>query len=86
LPDSLITLEQGVLQTPANVDNLTLQGPGSNSLLISGNLSDRVLTHVGMGTLTINNLTIERGSFVTPLFSPAFIEGDAYIRLPEASP
>lgn len=42
-------------------DDLTISGPGSGKLTISGNQVDRVFDHIGAGTLTISNVTIANG-------------------------
>ena len=65
---SLITLKLGVIPIPLN--NLTLQGPSSAHLplTISGNSNYRVLDHstlFGMGTLSIEHLTIESGKYMS---------------------
>jgi hypothetical protein len=57
---STITLTTGsILFTQTSV---TLQGPGSKYLAISGNDQYAPLLHDGLGTLYINGLTIEHGS------------------------
>lgn len=57
---SAITLTSGAIST--GVANLTIQGPGVLALSIYGNDTDRVFWHIGSGTLTINDVTVEHGS------------------------
>ncbi|QBB69248.1 hypothetical protein ELE36_02040 [Pseudolysobacter antarcticus] len=57
---STITLTQG--QIPINVDDLTIVGPGVNSLTIDGNHQDRVFAHFGYGTLSLSGMTVSNGS------------------------
>ena len=56
---SVITLTTGDILT--GVNDLTLQGPGALALSISGGDHYRPLEHIGTGTLTINDLSIEHG-------------------------
>ncbi|HEX5124964.1 MAG TPA: choice-of-anchor Q domain-containing protein [Rhodanobacteraceae bacterium] len=56
---SAITLTSGAIST--GVANLTIQGPGVLALAIYGNDTDRVFWHIGSGTLTINDVTVEHG-------------------------
>ncbi len=64
---SAITLLSG--QIEVGVDDLSLQGPGAESLTIDGNQASnnqpiengRVFLHTGAGALTIENLTIANG-------------------------
>ena len=56
---STITLTTGSLGTFVN--DVTLNGPGSHDLAISGNYASSVLEHVGYGTLSIDGVTIENG-------------------------
>ena len=62
--NSIITLEQGMI--PIAVGNLTLSGSTTKRLSISGNNLDRVFEPQLVGTFTIDNLTVEKGSFTTP--------------------
>lgn len=54
-----ITLETGAILVP--VDDLTVQGPGRNRLVIDGNDADRVFIHPYGGALDLLALTIEHG-------------------------
>ena len=54
-----ITLLTG--QIEVHVDDLTIEGPGQDTLAIDGNYNGRVLHHDGVGTLTISDLTIRHG-------------------------
>jgi hypothetical protein len=56
---SKITLTTGAIAIGLN--NLTLQGPNVLGLEIDANDSDRALWHLGNGTLTVNDLTIDHG-------------------------
>jgi hypothetical protein len=56
---SAITLTSGAISTGAA--SLTIQGPGVLALAIYGNDADRVFWHIGSGTLTINDVTVEHG-------------------------
>ena len=71
--NSLITLAQGVI--PISVGNLTLSGSATKRLTVSGDNLDRVFEPKIAGTFTINNLTVEKGSFTTPAFSHAGVSG-----------
>jgi hypothetical protein len=71
--DSVITLGQGVI--PIAVGNLTLAGSATKRLTVSGNNLDRVFEPQAAGTLTIDGLTIEKGSFTTPQFSHGQVSG-----------
>ena len=55
-----ISLTAGAI--PIAVDNLTLVGPGADAFTLDGGAAygfhDRVLTHLGKGTLTISGMTI----------------------------
>jgi hypothetical protein len=42
-------------------ENLAIDGPGENKLMIDGSLSGAVLYHLGTGTLTVNDLSIGYG-------------------------
>ncbi len=44
-----------------HVDDLTINGPGRDTLTIDGNDNGRVFRHDGAGTLTISGLTIANG-------------------------
>lgn len=57
---STITLGSGVIDV--EVDDLTLRGPGAAQLAISADGLDRVFRHAASGSLTIEALTITRGS------------------------
>jgi hypothetical protein len=61
---SSISLQTGALAI--NQDNLTLNGPGMNTLSITGRYNgavehDRIVQHLGHGTLNINNLSMGFG-------------------------
>lgn len=56
---STISLSTGAV-TLAQAD-ITLNGPGMDLLSISGSHNDRVLQHVGNGTLTVNDLGVTDG-------------------------
>jgi hypothetical protein len=56
---STISLSTGAI-TFAQAD-ITLNGPGKDALSISGNHNDRVLSHMGTGTLAVNDLTVTAG-------------------------
>jgi hypothetical protein len=56
---STITLYHGAIPLPQN--DITLHGPGTNGLTISGNESDRVFRHTGFGWLKINDLSVKYG-------------------------
>ena len=71
--NSIITLAQGVI--PIAVGNLTLSGSTTQRLSISGDNLDRVFEPQVTGTLTIDNLTVEKGSFTTPEFSHGLVSG-----------
>ena len=71
--NSLITLAQGVIPIP--VGNLTLSGSTTKRLTVSGDNLDRVFEPKIAGTFTIDNLTVEKGSFTTPAFSHASVSG-----------
>lgn len=52
-------------QIEVHVDDLTIDGPGQDTLAIDGNYSGRVFHHDGVGTLTISGLTIRHGVIST---------------------
>lgn len=54
-----IVLSGGALPVP--LASLTIQGPGSGTLSISGNDADRVFDHTGTGTLDLRGLTLTHG-------------------------
>jgi hypothetical protein len=56
---SAITLETGAIAISQS--SLTLQGPGIDSLAISGQNSQQVLTHTGVGSVSIDDLSITNG-------------------------
>jgi hypothetical protein len=56
---STITLTHG--QIPINVDDLTIVGPGANTLTVDGNNQDRVFAHFGYGTLSLSGMKISNG-------------------------
>jgi hypothetical protein len=58
---STITLTSGQILITQN--DLTINGPGAETLAIDGNFTSRVLTHLGTGTLTISDLTITHGKY-----------------------
>lgn len=59
-----ITLETGAI--PIRVDNLTLVGNGPGRPVIDGGDRDRVLVHYGLGTLTLQQLTVSGGYYHAP--------------------
>jgi hypothetical protein len=61
LPCSSITLTTGAIFVSQN--DLTLIGPGADTLAIDGGGVDRVIAQVGAGTLAINYLTITHGKY-----------------------
>jgi len=61
LPCSSITLTTGAIFVFQN--DLTLIGPGADTLAIDGGAHDRVIFHFGDGTLAINDLAITHGAF-----------------------
>ena len=58
---STITLSSGEIQIPQA--NLTITGPGADSLTIDGAGAQRIFRHTGTGTLRINDLTIAHGKY-----------------------
>ena len=56
---SRISLTTGAIVFGAN--NLAIDGPGENKLMIDGALSGAVLYHLGSGTLVVNDLSIGYG-------------------------
>lgn len=56
---SRITLQLGAIEIEA--DDIAFIGPGSGSLVIDGDGRDRVFFHAASGTLSISDVTIERG-------------------------
>jgi hypothetical protein len=56
-----ITLTSGEMYT--DLGNVTLLGPGSNLLTISGHLQGRVLKHEGYGTLALSGMTLSDGYY-----------------------
>jgi hypothetical protein len=80
---STITLTQGAIDLSVlgdhHINNLTLMGPGAAALTIDGN-GDRVLTHgdyqIGLGTLSIRDLTIANGDYPHGLASCIDSSGD----------
>lgn len=60
---STITLTNGALTDSPLTANVTLNGPGKNTLTISGSHASRVLRHNGSGYLTLNSLTVANGSY-----------------------
>lgn len=70
---SAISLQNGSI--PIDVDDITLQGPGAEALVIQGDFySDRILDHSGAGVLTLTGLTVSRGRVYT-YASGAYAEG-----------
>lgn len=61
LPCSTITLTSGAIHVHQN--DLILIGPDAKTLTIDGAASDRVIYHVGYGTLSFVNLTIANGKY-----------------------
>lgn len=56
---SRISLTTGAIVFGA--ENLAIQGPGENKLMVDGTLSGAVLYHLGTGTLIVNDLSIGYG-------------------------
>lgn len=56
---SKITLQSGAIAV--SVEDLTIIGPGAQKLSIDGNNAGRVFNHVGLGELTLNELTVTHG-------------------------
>lgn len=61
---STITLTSGYIDVVQ--DDLSIQGPGTGTLTISGNDADSVFRHFGSGTLALRNLTIAHGRKYLP--------------------
>lgn len=57
-----ITLTSGAITIGAGIANLTVNGPGRESLAISGNDASRVFEQQGTGTLTLSGLTLAHGA------------------------
>jgi hypothetical protein len=57
---STITLTSGAISI--GVGDLTIQGPGALFLTIDGGYTDRVLWHIGTGTLTVSGVTVSHGN------------------------
>jgi hypothetical protein len=68
-----ITLLTG--QIEVHVDNLTINGPGQETLTIDGNYNGRVLLDDGKGTLTLNGLTIAHGLADSAANNPSRLRG-----------
>lgn len=56
-----ITLSSG--EIAVEVDDLTIAGPGTASLMITGSHTSRVVKHTGTGTLTVRAVTIADGHY-----------------------
>lgn len=54
-----ITLDTGSIAT--HVDNLTVRGAGADRTVVDGGGKDRVFIHFGLGTLTLQDLTVSGG-------------------------
>ena len=84
-----ITLTQGIIDLsvlgPHQINDLSIVGPGAGALTIDGN-GDRVFAHgdfqVGLGTLTITDLTIANGDYIHGLAS--CIDSSGHIALKRA--
>jgi len=61
LPCSTITLQSGAIAV--GLTDLTILGPGAGKLAINGADADRVFSHSGLGTLTLNDLTVTHGTW-----------------------
>ena len=59
-----ITLTSGAIVVTQS--DLRIQGPGADVLTIDGYFNDRVFHHTGSGTLTLFDLTISDGKYVSP--------------------
>jgi hypothetical protein len=62
---SEITLTTG--EVHVNVDDLTLNGPGADQLAIKGGYYGRIFDHTGIGTLSINNMTLTHTQYLSYL-------------------
>ncbi len=60
---STITLTSGAIAIPQA--SLTLQGPGADALVIDGDFNDRVFRHTGTGTLSLADVAISDGKYVS---------------------
>lgn len=58
-----ITLTSGAITVPQTT--LTIDGPGQHSLTIDGYFNDRVLRHTGTGSLSLSDITISDGKYVS---------------------
>jgi hypothetical protein len=69
---STISLTNGAIEF--SVNDLTIQGPGSSKLTITGKYKsnvevDRIFTHYGSGTLSIQDVEIKYGNLTIPNFT-----------------
>lgn len=64
---SAITLTTGALVTSNG--SITIAGPGSAALSISGSNSDTVLKHASLGALTVSGVTLTDGSNSQPTYA-----------------
>ena len=86
---AMITLTQGVIDLSVlgthHINDLSIVGPGAAALAIDGN-GDRVFAHgdfqIGLGTLTISDLTIANGDYAHGLAS--CIDSSGHVALKNA--
>lgn len=58
---STITLTSGEISIPQS--DLTLAGPTARTLTITTNQNGRILHHTGLGTISLNDLTLSKGRY-----------------------
>lgn len=81
-----ITLETGAI--PIELDNLTLAGIRADRTVIDGGGRDRVFIHYGLGTLTLQKLTVSGGYYRATGHDVAFggcIAARSYLSLDHAA-
>ncbi|MBO9662144.1 IPTL-CTERM sorting domain-containing protein [Dokdonella sp.] len=81
-----ITLETGAI--PIELDNLTLTGIRADRTVIDGGGRDRVFIHYGLGTLTLQKLTVSGGYYRATGHDVAFggcIAARSYLSLDHAA-
>ena len=62
---STISLSTGAIIIDHDVPDVALNGPTSHALTIDGNNLGRVLVHNGEGTLTLDHVTLTKGSYLS---------------------